>query len=381
MNQLNVYFRFLQFSLGEYEGREFLSGEALRDFDWQSFFRFAKEQTLLGIAFDGVQRLGKECAPPQSLLLSWFAIHQQLRMQNLRLDKATAYIYNKVRAEGFRCCILKGQGNAVMYPHPASRVPGDVDVWVDASREDIRRLAALLVRDGGCVGEESLNHIGLTMHGIAVELHSTPAILCNPLYNHRLQKWLRENVERQCCNMVSLPDNAGDVAVPTADFNVVYQLYHLYHHYLYEGIGLRQFVDYYFVSEGLRVKSEDSNGEACLGHSKDSSLFVFRSSLKKLGLWNFCGAVMYVLHEVMGKPEERMIAPMDEERGKLLLAEILEGGNFGHHGENRGGALTWRHNLYRLEKDCKLMRYYPSECMAEPFYRLYHFLWRKGRII
>lgn len=381
MNQLNVYFRFLQFSLGKYEGREFLSGEALRDFDWQAFFRFAKKQTLLGIVFDGVQRLGKECAPPQGLLLSWFAIHQQLRMQNLRLNKATAYIYNKVRAEGFRCCILKGQGNAVMYPHPASRVPGDVDVWVDASREDIRRLASLLVRDGGCVGEESLNHVGLTVHGIAVELHFTPAILCNPLYNHRLQKWLRENVERQCGNMVSLPDNTGDVAVPTAEFNVVYQLYHLYHHYLYEGIGLRQFVDYYFVSEELRMKSAESNSEACLGDSKDSSLFVFRSSLKKLGLWKFCGAVMYVLHEVMGLPEERMIAPMDEERGKLLLAEILEGGNFGHHGESRGGSLTWRHNLYRLVKDCKLMRYYPSECMAEPFYRFYHFLWRKGRII
>ena len=53
--------------------------------------------------------------------------------------------------------------------------------------------------------------------------------------------------------------------------------------------------------------------------------------LKHLGLWKFAGAVMYVLHEVVGLPEEKMIAPMAEKRGKLLLAEILNGGNFGKH--------------------------------------------------
>lgn len=40
---------------------------------------------------------------------------------------------------------------------------------------------------------------------------------------------------------------------------------------------------------------------------------------------------MFVLHEVFGLEEEKMIAPMDEKRGKLLLAEILDGGNFGRH--------------------------------------------------
>ena len=53
--------------------------------------------------------------------------------------------------------------------------------------------------------------------------------------------------------------------------------------------------------------------------------------LKHLGLWKFAGAVMYVLHEALGLPKEKMIAPLDEKRGKLLLAEILNGGNFGQH--------------------------------------------------
>lgn len=53
--------------------------------------------------------------------------------------------------------------------------------------------------------------------------------------------------------MLALPNDAGLVVVPTHSFNVVYQLYHLYHHYFYEGVGLRQVVDYYFVL----VKNEE----------------------------------------------------------------------------------------------------------------------------
>ena len=45
----------------------------------------------------------------------------------------------------------------------------------------------------------------------------------------------------------------------------------------------------------------------------------------------FARAVMYVLHEALGLSEEKMIAPMDDKRGKLLLSEILNGGNFGKH--------------------------------------------------
>lgn len=53
--------------------------------------------------------------------------------------------------------------------------------------------------------------------------------------------------------------------------------------------------------------------------------------LKYLGLWKFAGAMMYVLHEVLGLQEGRMIVPMDEMRGQMLLNEIMQGGNFGKY--------------------------------------------------
>ena len=367
MNEL--YFRFIRFSLGIYEGREFLDGTALRNFDWNAFYDFVKKQTLVGVAFDGVEKLSKGGAPNQGLLMTWFGQSQNIRKCNIKLNEATAYIYSKIIKAGFRCCILKGQGNAVMYPKPYSRTPGDVDVWVNASREDIRVLAQSLAKGKGCVKDESLNHIELEVNGVAVELHSTPAIMNNPVYNNRLQKWLKRNADLQCSNIVSLPDNAGDVAVPTSYFNCVYQLFHLYHHYFYEGVGLRQIVDYYFVviSDELLVISDE--------------LLVIRDTLhrelKHLGLWKFAGAVMYVLHEVLGLPEERMIAPIDKKRGKLLLAEILSGGNFGQYDERHGfGHSFFGHNMQRLCRDLRLMRYYPAEALSEPIFRTWHFFWR-----
>ena len=374
----DIFFRFVQFALGAYEGKEFLDGSALRDFNWSAFCEFAKKQTLMGVVFDGVQRLKKDVAPPLPLLMSWFGMSQKIGQRNHVLNEATVAIYRKVVAAGYPCCILKGQGNAVLYPNPSARTPGDVDVWVDASREEIRSLAHMLAKgNNGHVDDESLNHIGLSVNGVTVELHSTPGFMANFVYNRRLQAWLRQNVGAQCSNMVALPDGAGEVAVPTCAFNAVYQLYHLYHHYFYEGVGLRQVVDYHFVL----VKNEERG---------ENNAMALERELKHLGLWTFAGAMMYVLHRVLGLSEDRMIAPMDSKRGRMLLDDILHGGNFGHYDQRHAwgrdsfgdkgfkhGALG--HNLLRLYRDARLLRFYPAEALSEPVFRLWHWWWRRGR--
>lgn len=393
-----IYYKFIQFALGTYEGKEFLDGSALNGFDWQRFYAFAKKQTLVGIIMEGISRLPKAVAPKQGLLMNWFMMSQNIRRQNMMLNAATAEIYNKVKAAGYNCCILKGQANAAMYANPAARTPGDVDMWVNASREEIRQLAQTLANEKGRIDEESYNHIALTTNAISVELHYTPGFMANFTYNRRLQQWFRESIDAQCRNMIALPDEAGEVAAPTADFNAVYQLYHLYHHYFYEGVGLRQVVDYYYVmwnvecgmwSEecGVKNSSLDNSSSQAKPRTTQHSTFNIQHSLTRLGLWHFAGAMMYVLHEVLGLPEEKMIAPMDKKRGEMLLNDILCGGNFGHHDERHAwgrdtydgngfkhGALG--HNLLRLHRDLRLLKYYPSEALSEPIFRLWHYYWR-----
>lgn len=81
---------------------------------------------------------------------------------------------------------------------------------------------------------------------------------------------------------------------------------------------------------------------------------------------------MFVLHKVMGMQKDKMIAPMDANRGQMLLDDILNGGNLGYYDKHH----VWGHNLLRLYRDTRLLRYYPAEALSEPMFRVWHFLWR-----
>ena len=337
--------------------------------DWRQLYTFTSRQALLGFCFDGIERLTKEFSEElkqnpmgRDLLMTWMGAAQQIRRQNMKVNAVAGKLYSKFREDGLRCCILKGQGNALMYPNPCSRTPGDIDVWVNASREQITEYAQKHFEIGDDI---RFHHLETSIDGVPVELHFFPGIMNNPIYNVRLQKWFKRNADLQCSNVVSLPDGIGEIAIPTTAFNVVYQLTHLYHHFFDDGIGMRQIIDYYYVVSMLNVNCE--------------MLTWLQKDLKHLGLWNFAGAVMYVLKEVLGLSEEKMIAPMDEKRGKLLLAEILDGGNFGRHFTKYAGFThqsMGKKYFLKIWRNMHFVRYYPAEALSEPIFRTWHFFWR-----
>ena len=336
--------------------------------DWRQLYTFSSRQALLGFCFDGIERLTKEFSEElkqnpmgRDLLMTWMGAAQQIRRQNMKVNVVVSKLYSMLREDGLRCCILKGQGNALMYPNAYSRNPGDIDVWVNASREQITEYAKKHFKLGDDIRYQ---HIETSVDGVPVELHFFPCTMNNPFYHARLQKWFKRNADLQCSNVVSLPDGIGEIAIPTTAFNVVYQLTHLYHHFFDEGIGMRQIIDYYYV-----VNTDE--------------LLVIRDALQKelkyLGLWKFAGAVMYVLHEALGLSEEKMIVPMDEKRGKLLLAEILNGGNFGRHFTKYGGFThqsMGKKYFLKIWRNMHFVRFYPAEALSEPIFRTWHFLWR-----
>ena len=336
--------------------------------DWRQLYTFASNQAIIGICLDGIERLGNEYSEElkknpikRDLLMTWMGKAQQIRRQNMKVNAVAGKLFSMLREDGMRCCVLKGQGNALMYSNPYSRTPGDIDVWIDASRERIIEYAQ---KKFELEDDIRLQHIETSLDGVPVELHFFPCSMNNPIYHARLQKWFKRNADLQCSNVVSLPDGIGGIAIPTTAFNVIYQLTHLYHHFFDEGIGMRQIIDYYYV-----VNNDE--------------LLVIRDTLQRelkyLGLWKFAGAVMYVLHEVLGLSEEKMIAPMDEKRGKLLLAEILNGGNFGRHFTKYGHFTQQgmaKKYFLKIWRNMHFVRYYPAEALSEPLFRTWHFFWR-----
>ena len=442
-------FDFLKYCLGAKSD----VNKVIAGIDWKMLYSFVFKQALLGLCFDGIERLGKEYPEElklnqigRELLMIWMAKAQQIRRQNMKVNAVADKLFSMLREDGFRCCILKGQGNALMYPNPYSRTPGDIDVWVNASREQITEYAKKHFELGDDI---RYHHLETSLDGVPVELHFFPGIMNNPIYNARLQKWFKRNADLQCSNVVSLPDGIGEIAIPTTAFNVFYQLTHLYQHFFDEGIGMRQIIDYYYVacdfykvyqnsskitpslftikegstshpdpltlrgeggnrptrcSEPLRSKDGGASKPSpdCAGwdrrdaigniasdtsvssafttdSSASTALDVVQRELKYLGLWKFAGAVMYVLHEVLGLPKEKMIAPMDEKRGKLLLSEILNGGNFGQHFTKYGHFTQQgmaKKYFLKIWRNMHFVRYYPAEALSEPIFRTWHFFWR-----
>ena len=343
--------------------------EAVVKMDWRQLFAFAQKQTILGVCLDGIERLGKEY-PEEikqnpiklDLLQTWISMGMQIRKQNVRVNAVTAKLHAQLREEGLRCCVLKGQGNALMYQNPYARTPGDVDMWVNASREQIIDYAKKHFEIGKDIRYQ---HLGTTLNNVPVELHFVASMMNNPMYNNRLQKWFKRDTDLQCSNVVQLPDGAGEIAVPTVTFNVIYQLCHLYQHFFDEGIGMRQMIDYYYVLMTFQQNVSD--------------IVALQHELIHLGLWNFAGAVMYVLYKVLGLSEEGMIAPMDVKRGELLLSEIMDGGNFGKHASKYGHFTqqgTAKKYFLKIWRNMHFVRYYPAEALSEPIFRTWHFFWR-----
>ena len=102
-----------------------------------------------------------------------------------------------------------------------------------------------------------------------------------------------------------------------------------------------------------------------------------QKELKELGLWKFAEGIMYIMQEVFGMPASRLIVPPNEKYGKFVLNEVLEAGNFGKHdARNRFGRSQLGHNLQRVYRDIRLVRYFPAEALCEPLFRIWHFFWR-----
>ena len=102
-----------------------------------------------------------------------------------------------------------------------------------------------------------------------------------------------------------------------------------------------------------------------------------QKELNELGLWKFAGGIMYIMQEVFGMPASRLIVPPNEKYGRFVLNEVLEAGNFGKHdARNRFGRSKLGHNLQRVYRDIRLVRYFPAEALCEPLFRIWHFFWR-----
>ena len=421
-----LFFEFLQVAIGN---RESLSCE-LSDNEWQDIFLLLKKHALLGVGFTAVERLhAKGVVCPAQLRLQWYALVVQIERKNEQLNGLCKKVTEQYEHDGLSTCILKGQGNILNYPKELGRrrQSGDIDVWATPINNEGLRIKDKGIAIAVQTGKNEVEYVdyhghkaireyvrlqyrlkGMDSHpkacyhhidapdmdGIEVEVHYRPTFCRSFIRNRRMQKWF-DTLASEC---MSNRTSEG-FAVPTASFNVVYQMAHLFEHYFEGGIGLRQMMDYHFTlkawqKEIMEWKSQQSQGMWSEGlgtpvMSKEEVMSVIRT----FGMGKFAGAVMYVLHEVFSMPTRQLIndellmindcpwllCEPNEVEGRKLLAEIMQGGNFGQY-DTRDAALKkgdmMKHGVWKLKRVMRLVNSYPEEAIWEPVFRVYHLIWR-----
>ena len=147
------------------------------EFDWEVLYEFAQKQTIVGVMFAGIEKLSKEQRPPKNILMNWFMLVEHIRKRNDRLNEAVIEVTSQFERDGFPNCVLKGQGNALMYPDPSLRTPGDIDLWPLAERKAIFKYVRRSFPDT----EMLYHHLEYPIiKDVMTEVHFFPMFLNNP---------------------------------------------------------------------------------------------------------------------------------------------------------------------------------------------------------
>ena len=325
--------------------------------EWEDLYRIANKQALLGVCYYAVKRLIKQDQSvniPETVRMQWLGMTVQIQQRNEVLNRRCVELQKMLKDAGFRSCILKGQSLAELYDLNLvlCRQSGDIDIWLEGSRLQIMDY----VNSVAPTDDVRWLHTRLDVFDDAeVEIHFMPSYLECPWHNRALQRFFES--EKEACFAID---------ANTDRFNQVFILAHAFRHLFSEGVGMRQLMDYYFVLKNS-VESIPR---------KEFSLILSRT-----GMTRFAKAVMWIMQQVFGLEREYLLCEPSEKYGRLLLDEVMLSGNFGHQDKliKRRQNESAIHRFIRIGVyNCRVMSFSPWTVICSPFWRLWHWCWRKN---
>lgn len=375
---MQTFFELLQVAVGH---RERLS-DAPSAREWSELFDIARRQAVTGVLFEAVSRLPKEQWPPKDVIFKWTVTTEQIRKQNEKATAVCGKLTGLLNKDGFDVCILKGQANHVYYDTFRKgsgnlRTCGDVDAWIkpqEKMRHPVRYIIEYFERKRLI---QSLCHLHaeITPSGnVPIEIHFRPSFLNAPWRDRRFQRLFAGD----CLETGAVDDT--NITKLRIDYDLIFQMNHIYRHLIDEGVGLRQVLDYYML---LKAYNEKKITSESLMSRED-----IRQHIHSCGMRRFSAALMFVLQVVFGMDESEMLCRPSKSDGKFLLDEIVAAGNFGHYDTRMASIVVRKGKLsYQLQKarrrfmrNIRFLTYYPEEVICEPFARIAHFLWRKYKL-
>lgn len=322
----HLFFELLQVSLGL---RTSLSvSPSVRS--WSKIFKIAEEQAITGVLISGLDKLPTNQRPPQLLLLEWIGQGEAIRQRNKVMDDAVIRLFKKISDKGVEMFVFKGQTIAALYTDVGLRQSGDIDFFVFPNHWDKAISIIGQIEDG-----HSPNHVEYVENHVQYEMHRRMLTFSYWKHNSYWKKMVMPEITKNPC-YVTISGYEVPTLAPT--YNILYVFCHLFHHFITDGVGLRQFIDWKMLlrNGGYDVETLDKH-------------------LKGVGLKNAFVGMGAILIDYLGLPESEFpyaISNKDHERAASIMGNIMRYGNLGHNKAYKNASGVW-HGVERLGRIIK----------------------------
>ena len=305
-----TYLDFLGYCLND------ISEKPLEIVNWHNLLTFAKEQTIVGIYWQEIQGLGNVVnKPSEDEVMEWMGEYQKIVRRSTKVDKAVADLSKLLKDNDIEFFVFKGQTVAQSYPVTESRTSGDVDFYV--FKKDWNKATVILGKNVKIKDHHSFRHLDFDMEGIPFEMHYHTTVFGSK----KTQNYWDDMIDSYFDEVLDHVEINGE-AIPTLPPTTycIYLFIHLYHHFLKEGVGLRQFIDWMIF---IKTKHEE-----IIKTELDAKL-------QKIGLKKAFRAFGCILVDTLGlnrKVFPYALTDSDRKYEDKILSIVLEYGNFGKYG-------------------------------------------------
>ncbi len=344
---------------------------------WKEIRDLARKNAVLGLIIESLQFLPPDLLPPPDIAAGLNQHALALIRSNITMDREAAKLVKRFREHGIEGVVLKGQGVARYYRIPQIRQSGDIDFYVGKSLyQKAIRVAERYLADKTGHDDENEQHYVFYMEGVPIEIHRLASKIYTPSRNRRFQRWILSQLENPEARRSLMIDNTG-IYVPSYDFDAIYIFYHAWRHYIVAGLGLRQLCDWTMVMNhrsqvGTRLIASTQKGESSNSVNPDVNPDAdLVRHLKSFGMtegWKIFGCIAV---EYLGLDPAKMplYDPHYSRKAAKALADILEGGSFGHYSRAFAGLpgrdQGWRYGVKKawpvISSSLLLFRLIPVE--------------------
>lgn len=206
---------------------------------WERLYHLAVSQGVQALAFDAIHRLPADRQPFHRLKVNWALNVEKITRNYAYYCQVAARLAATLDREGIRMMQLKGLGLAQLYPIPALREGGDLDVYLFGQYSRANRL---MKEQGIPVDTSHPKHSCFYFERIPVENHQTFLNVEMYAADRILEKHLRRFLAEEEPEYFTIEDRT--IRRPAPNFNALFLGRHASTHFAGGGIVLRHLCDW-----------------------------------------------------------------------------------------------------------------------------------------